>query len=117
MDDEIIKAVLKAVQGIEVNDETLAVDVINKVGSTGHFLAEKHTLNNFKDVLFFSEVADRQSYDGWKKTGGKSMLKRARERAEEILKEHWPTPLDKDVQKEISEIIGGAEKELPKSTL
>jgi len=45
------------------------------------------------------------------------MVKRARERAEEILKEHWPTPLDKDVQKEISEIISRAEKELPKSTL
>jgi len=117
MDDEICRAVLKSVQGIEVNDETLAVDVIDKVGPGGHFLAEKHTLNHFKESLFFSELTDRHSYDAWKKTGGKSMVKRARERAEEILKEHWPTPLDKDVQKEISEIINRAEKELPKSTL
>jgi trimethylamine--corrinoid protein Co-methyltransferase len=117
MDDEICRAVWKTVQGIEVNDETLAVDVINKVGSSGHFLAEKHTLKHFKDVLFFPELTDRQSYDAWKKTGGKSMVKRARERAEEILRDHWPTPLDKDVQKEISEIISRAEKELPKSTL
>jgi trimethylamine--corrinoid protein Co-methyltransferase len=117
MDDEICRAVLKAVQGIEVNDETLAVDVIDKVGSGGHFLAEKHTLNHFKESLFFSELTDRHSYDAWKKTGGKSMVKRAREKAEEILKEHWPTPLDKDVQKEISEIIERAEKELPKTTL
>jgi len=117
MDDEICKAVLKAVQGIEVNDETLAVDVINKVGPGGHYLAEKHTLNHFKDVLFFPELTDRQSYDTWKKAGGKSMIKRAREKAEEILREHWPTPLDKDVQKEISEIISRAEKELSKSTL
>jgi len=117
MDEEICRAVLKSVQGIEVNDETLAVDVIDKVGPGGHFLAEKHTLKHFKEVLFFSELTDRRSYDAWKKAGGKSMVKRARERAEEILKEHWPTPLDKDVQKEISEIIGRAEKELPKSTL
>jgi trimethylamine--corrinoid protein Co-methyltransferase len=117
MDDEVCRAVWKAVQGIEVNDETLAVDVINKVGSSGHFLAEKHTLKHFKDVLFFPQLTDRQSYDAWKKTGGKSMIKRARERAEEILRDHWPTPLDKDAQKEISEIIGRAEKELPKSTL
>ncbi|UCE16952.1 MAG: trimethylamine methyltransferase family protein [Candidatus Bathyarchaeota archaeon] len=117
MDDEICKAVLKAVQGIEVNDETLAVDVIDKVGPGGHFLAEKHTLNHFKESLLFSELTDRHSYDTWKKTGGKSMVKRAREKAEEILKEHWPKPLDKDVQKEISEIIKRAEKELPKTTL
>ncbi len=116
IDDEICRAVLKAVQGIEVNDETLAVDVINKVGSTGHFLAEKHTLKHFKDVLFFPELSDRNSYDAWKKKGGKSMIKRAREKAEQILRDHWPTPLDKDVQKEISEIIGRAEKELPKTT-
>jgi len=117
MDDEICRAVLKAVQGIEVNDETLAVDVIDEVGSGGHFLAEKHTLKHFKDVLFFPELTDRQSYEAWKKEGGKSMVTRARERAEEILEEHWPTPLDKDVQKEISEIIERAEKELPKTTL
>jgi trimethylamine--corrinoid protein Co-methyltransferase len=116
MDDEICKAVLKAVQGIEVNDETLAVDVIDKVGPGGHFLAEKHTLKHFKDVLFFPELTDRNSYDAWKKAGGKSMIKRAGAKAEQILKEHWPKPLDKDVQKEISGIIGRAEKELPKAT-
>jgi trimethylamine--corrinoid protein Co-methyltransferase len=117
MDNEICKAVLKTVQGIEVNDETLAVDAIDKVGPGGHFLAEKHTLKHFKNVLFFPELADRNSYDAWKKAGGKSMVKRATEKAEQILKDHWPTPLDKDVQKEISEIIGRAEKELPKSTI
>jgi len=116
MDNEICKAVLKAVQEIEVNDETLAVDVIDKVGPGGHFLAEKHTLNHFKDVLFFPELTDRNSYDTWKKAGGKSMVKRAREKAEQILKDHWPTPLDKDVQKEISEIISRAEKELLKTS-
>jgi len=115
MDDEICRAVLKSVQGIEVNDETLAVDVIDKVGPGGHYLAEKHTLKHFEDVLFFPELTDRNSYDAWKKAGGKSMVERAREKAEEILKEHWPTPLEEDVQKEISEIIRKAEKELPKS--
>ncbi len=115
IDDELCRALLKLVQGIEVNDETLALDVIHRVGSGGHYLAEKHTLQHFKEEHFFPELTDRSSYDAWKKTGGKSLVKRARERTEEILKEHWPTPLDKDVQKEISEIIRRAKKELPKS--
>ena len=115
IDDEICRALLKLVQGIEVNDETLALDVIHRVGSGGHYLAEKHTLQHFKEEHFFPELTDRSSYDAWKKAGGKSLVKRARERTEEILKEHWPTPLDKDVQKEISEIIRRAKKELPKS--
>ncbi len=43
-----------------MNDETLAVDVIRKVGPGGHYLAEKHTLKHFKDVLFFPELTDRK---------------------------------------------------------
>ncbi len=113
IDDEMCRALLKLVQGIGVDDETLALDVIDKVGSDGHYLAEKHTLLHFKEEHFFPELVDRSSYDAWRKSGAKSLVKRAKEKAEEILKEHQPTPLDKDVQKEIQEIIRRAEKELP----
>ncbi len=115
IDDEICRALPKLVQGIEVNDETLALDVIQKVGPGGHYLAEKHTMHHFKKEHFFPELSDRSSYDAWKKAGGKSIIKRAREKVEQLLEKHWPTPLDNDVQKEISEIISRAEKELPKS--
>jgi len=115
IDDELCRALLKAVQGIDVNDETLALDVIQKVGPGGHYLAEKHTIQHFKEEHFFPEITDRSSHDSWKKSGGKNLVERARERAEKILEEHWPTPLDRDVQKEISEIIRRAEDELPKS--
>ncbi|MGD8505101.1 MAG: trimethylamine methyltransferase family protein [Candidatus Bathyarchaeota archaeon] len=115
IDDELCRAMLKLAQGIDVNDETLALDVIHKVGYDGHYLADMHTLQHFKKEHFFPELTDRSSYDAWRKAGGKSLVKRAREKAEEILKEHWPTPLDKDVQREIAEIIKRAEKELPSS--
>lgn len=101
-------------QGIRVNDETMALDVIHKVGPGSHFLAEKHTLQHFKEEHLFSELVDRRSYAAWKKAGSKSLVKMAREKAKEILKEHQPTPLDKDVQKEISDIIRRAESELAK---
>ena len=110
MDDELCRALLKLAQGIEVNDETLALDVIHRVGHDGHYLAERHTMQHFKEEHFFSELTDKNSYDAWKKAGEKSLVERARERAKDILKEHWPTPLDKDIRKEISEIITRAEK-------
>ncbi len=113
IDDELCRALLNLAQGIEVNDETLALDVIHKVGHDGHYMDERHTLQHFKEEHFFPELTDRSSYDAWRKAGGKSLVKRAREKTDEILKEHWPTPLDKDIQKEISEIIRRAEKELP----
>ena len=114
IDNEICRSVLSMAQGIRVDDETLALDVIHKVGPGGHFLAEKHTLQHFTEEHIFSELVDKGSYASWKKSGSKSLIEMARERAKKILKEHNPAPLDKDVQKEISDIIRRAESEIAK---
>ncbi len=114
IDDELIKAMLTSIRGIEVNDETLAVDVIKKVGPGGHYLAQKHTLTHFMKEQFIPELIDRSSFDEWKKNGEKSLVDRAREKVKKILKEHSVPPLNKDIQKELESIMKRAEKELPK---
>ncbi len=114
IDDELCKAMLTSIRGVEVNDETLAVDVIKKVGPGGHYLAQKHTMNHFMKEQFIPELIDRSSYDEWKKNGEKSLVDRAREKVKKILKEHSVPPLDKDIQKELNNIIKRAEKQLPK---
>jgi trimethylamine--corrinoid protein Co-methyltransferase len=112
IDAEIAKMLLRLARGFEVNDETLALDLIHKVGSGGHYLAEKHTLEYLEKEHFMSEISDRDPYEAWKKAGSKTVVKAAGEKAKKILEEHMPTPLEKDVQKEIEEIIKRAEKEL-----
>jgi trimethylamine:corrinoid methyltransferase-like protein len=57
-------------------------------------------------------LINRDSYDVWKEKGGKELVATAKEKARGILKDHWPTPLDKDVQKEINSILKRAETEL-----
>jgi trimethylamine--corrinoid protein Co-methyltransferase len=112
IDEEICKTLLTLAKGIEVTDETIALDIIEKVGPKGHFLAEKHTLDHFKKDHFFPVLINRDSYDVWKEKGGKELVETAKERVRGILKEHWPTPLDKDVQKEVNSILKRAETEL-----
>jgi trimethylamine--corrinoid protein Co-methyltransferase len=112
IDEEICKTLVTLAKGVEVTDETIALDIIEKVGPKGHFLAEKHTLNHFKKDRFFPVLINRDSYDVWKEKGGKELVDTAKERVRGILKEHWPTPLDKDVQKEINGILKRAETEL-----
>jgi len=114
IDDELIKAMLTSLRGVEVNDETLALDIIKKVGPGGHYLAQKHTMDNFMKEQFIPELIDRSSYDEWKKNGEKSLVDRAKEKVKKILKEHSVPPLDKDIQKELDSIIKRAKKELPK---
>jgi len=114
IDDELCKAMLTSLRGVEINDETLALDVIHKVGPGGHYLAQKHTLNHFMKAQFIPELIDRSGYDEWKKNGEKNLVERAREKVKKILKEHSVPPLDKDIQKELYNITKRAEKELPK---
>jgi trimethylamine--corrinoid protein Co-methyltransferase len=114
IDDELIKAMLTTIRGVEVNDETLGLDVIKKVGPGGHYLAQKHTMDHFMKEQFIPELIDRSGYAEWKKNGEKSLVDRAREKVKKILKEHSVPPLDKDIQKELDNIIKRAEKELPK---
>jgi trimethylamine--corrinoid protein Co-methyltransferase len=110
IDNEILEGILRLVRGFEVNDDTLALDVIRKVGLGGHYLAEKHTLNRFMKEHWMPKISDRRAYDLWKREGEKGIHDVAREKANEILATHKPEPLPKDVQKEISLILKRYEK-------
>jgi len=112
IDAEIAKIAFRLAQGIEVNDNTLALDVIRKVGPGGNFLAEKHTLDYFKREHFLPDLSDRRPYETWLKDGAKDIVKRAKEKVKTMLEKHQGKPLDEDVQKEIQEIIRKADEKL-----
>lgn len=110
MNDEIVAMVKRFMRGIPVNDHSLAVDVIDKVGPGGHFLAEKHTIANFKNETWFPSLMDRLRYDGWKNmAGGTAMGERIAEKTNQILKDHRAPLLPSPVMEKMEQII--AEKE------
>jgi len=111
IDNEIINFALRFIQGFEVNDGTLAVDVIHKVGPGGIFLGEKHTLEHFRE-RWMPKISDISPFETWERKGSKSMDKVAKEKVREILATHKPDPIPEDVKKEISQILKRAEAEL-----
>ena len=109
--DELFSMLSRVIRGMRVNEETLALDVINDVGSGGHYLSQKHTLKFLSEEHWFPSLIDRRRYEFWKADGAKDMLTRAREKLLKILGKHEPEPLPKDVLKEIEWIIKGATKD------
>lgn len=107
--DELAGMASRIIQGIEVNDETLAVDVIDKVGPGGTFLAEEHTLEFFQREHWVPRLMNRQRRGPWSRSGGKDLMYLARETAMRILKEHQPTPLPEDLRKGIRKVVEEAE--------
>ena len=112
IDNEIVDAIFRVARGFEVNEDTLAVEVIDKVGPGGHFLGQRHTLEYFKKETWIPRLSDRRDFVGWQKAGSRSLDEVAREKAREILATHKVMPLPEDVEKEIGRILKRAESEL-----
>jgi trimethylamine--corrinoid protein Co-methyltransferase len=103
--DDVIGQVKRIVRGIEVNENTLALDVIKKVGPGGHFLAEQHTLENFRKETFFPNLFNRERFDSWTEKGQPELADIARNKLEVILKEYQQKELDKNADNKIKEIM------------
>ncbi len=116
IDNEMLGYIHRVIRGIEVNEETLAFDVIAKVGHKGNFLSQRHTLSYLKKEHFIPELTDRYRTEIWRSKGSKSIVERAREKAMEILKSHYPEPLEKDVQQKLREIVKEAERRILKNS-
>ena len=105
--DEIIAYTKHFMKELEVNDETLALDVIDKIGPDGEFISSPHTLRHFRED-WYPKLFERRNYEAWKNAGGKTLRQRAQEKALDILEHHTPEPLPADVQKRIDQIVDQA---------
>jgi trimethylamine--corrinoid protein Co-methyltransferase len=112
--DELISMFGYLLGGIEVSDETLALDVIRDVGPGGHFLTQRHTLRHVRDAHWIPSLIDRQMRGTWERGGSKDLVQRSRERTRMILDTHTPPPLPADTVKNLEETLSRAEKEIQK---
>ncbi|MBU1340950.1 MAG: trimethylamine methyltransferase family protein [Proteobacteria bacterium] len=93
MDAEMIRGIHKTIKGIEINDETLALDIIHEVGPGGQFLSNKHTFDHMRE-LSQGKLFDRRNRESWmNELKGKDLTQRAYEAAAKIVAEHKPMPL------------------------
>ena len=102
IDDDINGAVMRMVRGIEVTDETLAVDVIREVvEGEGHFLGHPQTLSRMNDEYYYPHTADRRSRGDWEEAGAPDMRELARQKARELLATAWPTHIPAAVDAQV----------------
>jgi len=113
IDDEIFGMIFRAVKGIEVDEERLAVDVIAKVvDESSDFLRQRHTLKYLRQEHYLPKLSDRTSRSRWQELGSKEIMEVAREKVRKMLAEHQPLALDKEVMRKIEGILKRATKKL-----
>ena len=101
IDNDIIGGCLRALRGVEINEDTLAVDIIASVGPGGNFLGEAHTIKYMRTEAFFPKVSDRRSYQAWQAAGGKDSWTTAEEIARKLLDEERRCMLEPDLKGQI----------------
>ena len=109
MNDEIIAMTRRIMRGVEVSDETLLLDLIDKVGPGGEFMSERHTAKHCRAEIWTPALMDRQPWVNWQAAGAQTMLDRIKAKLREILATHQPPPLPDGAAEKIEAILQEAE--------
>ncbi|MFO8101432.1 MAG: trimethylamine methyltransferase family protein [Dehalococcoidia bacterium] len=110
MNNELIAMSRFFIDGIPVNETTLALDAIQRVGSTpgSMFLTDDHTFDNFMQAQFLPQLLDRSRYDNWEAAGAHDLYQRCNAEAKRILAEHEVEPKPDAVLAEINKVLTGS---------
>lgn len=104
IDDELIDIVKRGIEGIQVNDNTLALEEIKRIATTGkNYLALKHTVKNVRKEIFVPKLVDRNRRSIWQRNGAKDIIETAREKVEMILSLQKGPGLKPDIEEKLSE--------------
>ena len=109
MNDEIIAMTRRIMRGIEVNDATLMLDLIDKVGPGGEFISSTETARQCRTEIWHPKLLDRSAWLLWEAAGSQTMHDRIKARLRAILATHRPPSLPEEVTQGIEEILAAAE--------
>jgi len=102
--DEILGWLAHLIRPLEIDEETLGLDLIHEQGPEGHYIETDHTMAHFRK-LWYPDLFERADYETWRADGSRSLGERAVERVAEILSSHTPKPLPKDVAQKVRAIV------------
>jgi trimethylamine--corrinoid protein Co-methyltransferase len=107
---EIYEIAARWAEGFAFDDEAFAIDAIDAVGPTGHFLDQEHTLLHMRE-FWRDTYMDRRSWDDWEAQGRPNPTVAANGRALEILATHEPDPLPEGMEAELDRIMEAYERD------
>ena len=105
IDNEIVAYVRRILRGFEVNEDTLAFDVIKEVGIGGQYLNHEHTATHFRDEFFLTGLTERMPWAGWESEELKGVAEKAVERARRLMRAEPASHLSAEQEEEINEIL------------
>ncbi len=110
--DEIAGMVKQILKGVQVDENTIALDIIKNVGFKGNFLEQDHTAENFRNEFYFPRLFKRQNISGWENKGKRSILDVANEKVAGIIGAAKPVELPRNAGNGLMKAVEEAEKHI-----
>ena len=99
--------------GLPMDENTLARDAYGEVEPAGHFLGCGHTMRNYETAFFESEISDTESFEQWEDAGSMDAVRRAHDRWKEILSSYQPPAMDVAMKDALDDFLARRKRELP----
>jgi trimethylamine--corrinoid protein Co-methyltransferase len=109
MNDEIIAMARRVMRGVEVSDDTLMLDLIDRIGPAGEFMSTRETAKRCRAEIWTPALMDRDPWVNWEAAGSLTMHERVKTRVRDILASHQPPPLPDGAAEKIGAILAAAE--------
>jgi trimethylamine--corrinoid protein Co-methyltransferase len=103
--EEVISLNRRVLEGIEVNEDTLGLDVIASVGPGGDFLRTRHTKTHLRSLQWKPTILNRVTQKAWEDEGSLDLREKARRKALGILADHQPEPFPADVKPKMDALV------------
>lgn len=110
IDAELFGIMFRILREIRVDNETMAAELIERVGYDASYLKSSHTLKNYEKEHHLTKLFDKRFRGPWEKAGAESVESVARKRVQSMLARHEAVPLDRDIQRKLDEIVHREEK-------
>ncbi len=107
--DEIIGMAARIMRGVQVNKDTIMLELIKKVGPGGTFINQKESTLLSRSESWIPTILDRNTYSIWEQKGSQKTEDLLQKKLDNILKSHQPTPLQPKIAEEINQILVKAE--------
>lgn len=102
--NELISMTRRFIEGVRVDDESLALEVIHQVGPGGEFLSHDHTLTHWRE-LWLPNIFDRLRLEKWTEQGAREVKTHLREQTLSLMDEYPVEPLPAAIEQELEHIL------------
>jgi len=115
LDCEVLGMLHTWAKGLDLSDDSLALEAIAEVQPGGHHLGTEHTMRHFRTAFYRAELFDYDSAEKWQESGAQDAYVRAHKKVKELLANYEPPPLDQSVEEGLREFMARRKKAIPQA--